>query len=81
MVGPHITPIPMNLVGGNNRPHQLAPPLEASSSGSSRSGSTTSGTSKRGRKHFVDPCAIAPLKKRRIQVGLGIWKYVFSTGF
>ena len=60
------------LVGSNARQHLAAPPaismvvpLEASS------GTTASSSSKRARKNnFVDPCAIAPLKKRRIQVDL-----------
>lgn len=61
MVGPGL------LVGGNSRQHLAAPPasvilpVEASTS-------NTSASNKRGRKNFVDPCAIAPLKKRRIQV-------------
>lgn len=65
MVGPNIT---RGLVGNNSRQHLAAPaaismviPLEASSS-------TTSGKRVRKNNSFVDPCAIAPLKKRRIQV-------------
>lgn len=62
-----VGPISQCLIGGNNRQHLAAPspsmamvlPLHA----------TGSTSSKRGRKNFVDPCSIAPLKKRRIQVG------------
>ncbi len=79
MIGPHthITPIPLNLVGGNSRSHQLAPPTNTGSPGSTSSSSSGSSTGistrKRGRKTFVDPCAIAPLRKRRIQVIIWIW--------
>lgn len=63
MVGSSIT---HGLIGSNSRQHLAAPaaismilPLD----------STASSSGKRVRKNdFVDPCAIAPLKKRRIQV-------------
>ena len=56
MVGPSL-----RLVGGNSRQHLAAPAV-------SKVALDLNSAGKRSRKNFVDPCALAPLKKRRIQV-------------
>lgn len=64
-----VGPMSQCLVGGNGRQHLPAPAPPSSMSmtlPTQASASVVPG--KRTRKHFVDPCSIAPLKKRRIQV-------------
>jgi len=69
MVGPSMTQ--GLLVGANSRPHLAAPPAASLS----LPVQTTSGKRSKKGSSFVDPCAIAPLKKRRIQVS-GIIKSI-----
>lgn len=66
-----VGPLSQCLVGGNNRQHLPAAPPAASSVSMTLIPSQASGSAsgKRTRKtNFIDPCTIAPLKKRRIQV-------------
>lgn len=59
MVGP-------GLIGGNARQHLAAPAAAVSLVIPTEAGTSVG---KRSRKtNFVDPCVVAPLKKRRIQV-------------
>ena len=58
------------VISGSSRRQPVCagpPPLIAPTISLPGTSSSTSG--KRSRKNYVDPCVIAPLKKRRIQVG------------
>ena len=61
------------VISGSSRSRQPVcagpPPLIAPSISLPGTTSSSSTSGKRSRKNYVDPCVIAPLKKRRIQVG------------